>query len=407
MTQADHLPLSGVRVVDLTRLLPGGYASLMLAEIGAEVIKIEEVNGGDGVRTMLSPGSDGEAGAHVVLSRGKKSLAIDLKDPRGQQLLLQLVATADVLLDSFRPGVLDRLGLSEDQLAAANASLVHVSITAFGPDSALASQPTHDLNAQGFGGALGLTADSDGNPVIPGVQIADLASGLQAVVAVLAGLRQVDQLAEGESGNASQGFRADVTMTDSAMSMLMLPASVMLSTGESPKPPDIFTGQLACYGLYQCSDHQWITVGGLEPKFFGRMLDLIGKSELAPLQYDFSAQDQLRGELESVFASRGRSHWVDLLGLADTCVGPVYSIAEALADPDAELRGVVRTAEFQDGRQVKVPAAAPWFLAVGQGELPRKAPQLGEDTVAVLSELGIDPSEVDSLVESGIVVVNV
>lgn len=391
----SELPLSGVRVIDLTRLLPGGYASLILMELGAEVIKIEEVAGGDGVRTMFSQAGEAESGAHLVLSRGKKSLAIDLKDSRGQAVLKQLLGTADVLLDSFRPGVLDRLGLSEAELEAANPNLVHVSITAFGADSALASQPTHDMNAQGYAGALGLTADADGNPVIPGVQIADLSSGLQAVVAVLAGLRQVDK--------GAAGLRADVTMTDSALSMLMLPASVMLSTGESPKPPDMFTGQLACYSLYECSDAEWITVGGLEPKFFGKMVNLLDRPELASLQYDFAAQDQLHDELKQAFKQRPRSEWIALLGLADTCVGPVYSIAEALHDPDALVRGAVRSVEYRDGREVTVPAAVHWVDPASQPEAASKAPLLGEDSLALLSELGIASEYIDSLIESGIV----
>ncbi|MFZ1361729.1 MAG: CaiB/BaiF CoA-transferase family protein [Candidatus Nanopelagicales bacterium] len=391
----SELPLDGLRVIDLTRLLPGGYASLILMELGAEVIKIEEVAGGDGVRTMFSQAEEGESGAHLVLSRGKKSMAIDLKDVRGQAVLKKLLGTADVLLDSFRPGVLDRLGLSKTELSQANPRLVHVSITAFGPDSALASQPTHDLNAQGYAGTLGLTADGDGNPVIPGVQISDLSSGLQAVVAVLAGLRRMEK--------SGEGFRADVSMTDSAMSMLMLPASVMLSTGESPKPPDMFTGQLACYRLYECQDSEWITVGGLEPKFFSKMVNLLERPDLAPLQYDFSAQDQLHAELEQIFKQRSRIEWIELLGLADTCVGPVYSIAEALADPDAVIRGAVRSAEYRDGRKVKVPAAVHWVDPDSQSALAAKAPLLGEDSLEFLGELGIPREDIDSLIESGIV----
>lgn len=414
---AEALPLAGVRVVDLTRLLPGGYASLLLMELGAEVIKVEEVRGGDGVRTMFGSGGTEEAGAHVVLSRGKKSLAIDLKDPRGQAALRAVLATADVMLDSFRPGVLDRLGLSESEIETCNPDLVHVSITAFGVASALKEQPTHDLNAQGFAGAVGLSCDSAGDPVIPGVQLADLSSGLQAVVAVLAGLRQVDQSRQAQSqpGQRQQGqsqaavparspgFRANVTMADSALSMLVLPAAIVATTNESPKPPDMFTGQLACYGTYQCSDSAWITVGGLEPKFFGQMLALLERPELAALQYDLSNQEQLRSELEQIFARESRSYWIALLGLADTCVGPVYSIAEALADPDSLVRGGVRQAQFQDGRSVTVPAAAHWLDQQSQPRNAGVAPKLGEDSIALLLAAGIPEADVELLIEAGIV----
>lgn len=413
-SRPSQLPLTGIRVVDLSRLLPGGYASLVLMELGAEVIKVEEIHGGDGVRTMFSGAASSsaqgqnEAGAHVVLSRGKKSLAIDLKQPRGQVALGQLIANSHVLLDSFRPGVLDRLGLSESRLAQLNPNLVHISLTAFGAESRLRNEPTHDMNAQGYAGSLGLVADVNGQPVVPGVQIADVAAGLQAVVAALAGLRNTEmQLPEtgslGSATDSEPGFRAQVTMADSALSMLMLPAAHVATTGSSPNPAGVFTGMLASYRMYECSDSEWITVGGLEPKFFSNMLKLIDKPELVNLQYDFDRQDELRTELEQVFASETRSYWVALLGLADTCVGPVYSIAEALADNDAKVRGGVRLARYRDGQEVIVPAAAHWLDPELQPEKSVVAPLLGEDSIAVLVAAGLAPAEVESLIEAGIV----
>lgn len=385
-------PLAGIRVLDLTRLLPGNFGTLLLSSLGADVIKIEEIVGGDGIRYMFAGGPHNESGAHTVLNRGKRSLSIDLKSTVGQETMLELVRGAQVLVDSFRPGVLDRLGLGRAALAGANPTLVHVSINAFGATGPYSAIPAHDLNAVGYAGALGLVTDSDGSPALPGVQNADMSSGLHAALAVLAGLRVAER--DGEF------YRADVAMTDSAATLLALPMATFAATGTSPPVPDLLTGRLACYRTYECADGNWLTVAGLEAKFFGRMVELMGVPELAARQYDPDGQEQLAGELARVFAGRRRAQWLDLLAGQDTCVGPVLSIEEAMREPHFVQRGVVTNARFQDGDLVPAFRAVPWSSEPDEG---LQAPRLGEHTATVLAEAGLTADRIFELREAGIV----
>ena len=258
-------PLDGIRVVDLTRLLPGAYATSLLVGMGADVVKVEDPRGGDGLRLSPPFSASGESGLFLALCRGKRSVALDLKTDVARDALLRLVSVSHVLVDSFRPGVLDRLGLGPAELAAANPALVHVSMTAYG-DGERAALPGHDLNVEGYAGILGLSRGVDGGAAMPPFPIADMASGLQAALAVVAGLRVAE--AHGAPSSAAPAFRADVTMLDSAMSLTAIGQGTVMSTGEAPPVPDVLTGALACYGVYRCGDGAEIAVGALEPKFF-------------------------------------------------------------------------------------------------------------------------------------------
>ena len=400
-------PLAGVTVLDLTRLLPGNYATLLLAGLGADVIKVEDVDGGDGIRQMMVFPGQSESAGHVVLNRGKRSISVDLKDPAGQRIVQQLVGTADVLIDSFRPGVMSRLGLGPDELAKANQALVHISISAFGQTGPNTSRPAHDLNTAGYAGLLGLVRDEVGE-VLPGVQNADLASGLHAALAALTGLR----VAEG----TGESYRADVAMVDAAAGLLPLQVATVAGTGQPPPVPDYLTGQLACYDIYVCADGRSITVAGLEPKFFGRMTELLGHPELSAQQFDLAAQPQLRRTLADIFASRDSVAWMELLADEDTCVGPVLTVAESLVDANFVDRGTVTTAEFSDGTSVGVFRAVPWASHSACGCGPDSgcdgdcdfdrglgAPALGQDTIDVLASVGVSSEQLASLIAAGIV----
>ncbi len=391
MTEGS-LPLAGVTIVDLSRLFPGNFGTLLLAGLGAEVIKVEDTDRGDGIRDMLTFPDRSESVGHLMLNRGKKSISVDLKSVEGQQVVLQLIAHADVLVDSFRPGVLDRLGLGPQALAKANPTLVHVSITAFGATGEYRMRPAHDLNSVGYAGYLTLVRGKDGAALMPSLQNADLSAGLHAALAVLAGLRVAQR--DGVS------FQADVAMNESAASLLALQAATVAGTGESPPVPDFLTGRLACYDLYEASDGQWITVAGLEPKFFGRMCDLIGHPDWAQLQFDPERQEELREALRGVFATEPRSHWMDLLAAEDTCVGPALTLTDALAEPQAVERGAVTVASFRDGEEASVFRAIPWEHRTDNSE---RAPLLGEHTSGVLADIGVTPDQVKKLIESGIV----
>ncbi|MDQ1247726.1 MAG: CoA transferase [Actinomycetota bacterium] len=383
--------LAGVRVLDLTRLLPGNYATLLLYGLGAEVIKVEELTG-DGTRAAPPYSATGESGANLVLNRGKTSLALDLKTDEGRALLLRLIASAEVMMDSFRPGVLDRLGLGAAAVAAANPRLVHVSLTAFGDDGPYVRLPTHDLNVQALGGILSLSTDDAGRPSMPALQAADLATGLQAALAVLAGLRAVAQ--------DGQGYRAQVAMADAALALTPLAAGHLAAgTGSMPAGRDLLTGALACYGVYRCADDRWLAVGALEPKFFGRLCELIEHPEFAARQYDLAGQAGLRADLAEVFGARPRAAWVELLAGEDTCVTPVNNLAEAFADANAVERGVIVEARRSDGGAAPVVRAVPWLAE----ESGAHVTDLGSDAEAILTAVGLDAATVADLRARGIV----
>lgn len=379
------LPLDGVRVLDLTRLLPGAYATSLLVDLGADVLKVEDPRGGDGLRVTPPYTSGGESGVFTAMCRGKRSVALDLKNARGREVLLALVARSHVLLDSFRPGVLDRLGLGPEALAGANPDLVHVSLTAYG-DGSRAPLPGHDLNAESYAGVLGLSRGPDGLPAMPAVPMADFATGLQAALAVVSGLRVAERTDAG-------GFRTEVTMLDSALSFTSLAQGAVVATGDAPPTPDVLTGGLACYAVYRCADGLEIACGALEPQFFGRIAELVGEPELAMQQYDVTGQDALRGRLTTLFASRPRHEWLALLEDDQTCVTPVRTAADALADPDLRDRGVLVDVGLADGTTTTVARAAAWAPHTSGGSGGSPAPSLGGDLEDVLRELGLDETE--------------
>lgn len=357
------LPLAGVRVLDMTRLLPGNFATVTLVEMGAEVVKVEAPEG-DGTRWVGPHLPSGESGAFVQLNRGKGSIVLNLKDPAGAAQFATWIAESDVLVDSFRPGVLDRLGFGQEQLRELRSNLVHVSIDAYGSGGELEQVPGHDINALGYAGVLTL----GGQPTLPGVQLADLSAGLHAALAVLAGLRLA---ADGEFA------RFEVSMVDSAMTLAQLPLGGWLASGQSPATPWDLTGRWACYEVYECGDGTWLTVGALEPKFFGQILDHVGLGEYKASQYDPSRQDELRARLAEVFASEPREHWLELLAHADTCVGPALTLSEAMAHPNLRTRPVMRPVVASDGSTHEVFAALPWLQTE---QRPLRAPELGETT---------------------------
>ncbi|MFC6238805.1 CaiB/BaiF CoA transferase family protein [Longivirga aurantiaca] len=384
MTTSER-PLDGVRVVDLTRLLPGAYATSLLLGMGADVVKIEDPRGGDGLRVSPPYSETGESGLFLALCRGKRSVALDLKTDVARDALLRLVSVSHVVIDSFRPGVLDRLGLGPAELAAANPALVHVSMTAYG-DGGRAALPGHDLNVEGYAGILGLSRGIDGATAMPPFPIADMASGLQAALAVVAGLRVAE--AQDSPSTEAPAFRADVTMLDSAMSLTAIGQGTVMATGEAPPVPDVLTGALACYGVYRCADGTELALGALEPKFFARVAELAGDPTLADAQYDITGQDALRGRLTLLFATRPREEWLALLEHDQTCVTPVRTSAEALADPDLQARGAFEDVVLADGRTTTAARPVAWLPADGRA---LAAPALGEHTDEVLRAIGLDP----------------
>src|SRR5437764_3095256 len=291
-------PLAGTRVLDLSRLLPGGYCTLLLADLGADVIKVEEPGKGDYIRWMPPYTSDGQSAPHLMLNRGKRSVTCNLKSDDGRAFLRDLARDADVLIESFRPGVLDRLGVGYEALRSVNPGLIFVAISGYGADGPYVHRAGHDINYLGYAGVLSITGHPQAGPWQPGVQIGDLGGGgLMALVAILTALHARERTGEGQF--------CDVAMTDGAFSWLSIDASTYAVTGEPPTiGSERLNGGLAAYGVYRCSDDRYLTVGALERQFFDALTSALGVPELADWHIDPARQVELRQRLQDIFASK-------------------------------------------------------------------------------------------------------
>ena len=314
--------LDGLRVLDLTRLLPGAVATQLLRDHGAEVIKIEPPGEGDYARSLMTS-PDGRSPIFEATNRGKKSVVLDLKSDDGREALLRLVESADVLVESFRPGVLDRLGLSRETLQARNPRLIVASITGYGQTGPYCGLAGHDLNYLSMAGVLDLIGTADGPPAIPGVQIADLAGGaMQAVIGILLALE-----ARSRTG---RGQHVDVGMMHGAGALLAIP----LATGaQSMRGNDTLSGRFACYNVYRCKDGRWVSVGALERKFWVNLCRELGREDLVEDQFAGEPrQSEIKAALADCLAARTAEEWFASLGDKDCCVTPVRTAAEAATD---------------------------------------------------------------------------
>jgi crotonobetainyl-CoA:carnitine CoA-transferase CaiB-like acyl-CoA transferase len=364
------MPLTGIRILDLTRLLPGAFCTMLLADMGADVVKIEEPGTGDYMR-WTPPLIGGQSALFNALNRNKRSVTLNLKTDEGRDLLLKLVDTAAVLVEGNRPGVMDRLGVGWDVLHARNPKLVMASITGYGQDGPFANRAGHDINYTATAGVLGLNGAAGGPPVPLSVQVADIGGGgQQAAVAILGALVGVHR--------GGEGSWLDVSMTDGAVGWLAL-AFAQAGGGE-----DVFrgaqrlSGRYACYRVYACKGGGFYSVGALEPKFWAALCEAVGKPELLELQFvEGVQQERAHREMESVFATRTRDEWGPVLAPLDACCEPVLDLVEVANHPQIAARRVLRT----DAR------------------LP--APRLGEHTEEVLAEVGVDAARLEEFRKSG------
>jgi len=390
--------LAGVRVLDLSRLLPGGFCSLLLADFGAEVLKVEDTGMGDYVR-WSPPYHEGaqesaRSALFLALNRGKRSLRVNLKEEAGREVLLKLVRDHDVLLESFRPGVLDRLGVGYERLREENPGLVYCAITGYGQHGPNTGRSGHDMNYLGLNGLLGLTGDAGGPPVQSAGQIADVGGGaLMGAFGILAALRERDR--------SGQGQLVDVSMFDGSLAWLALVAAKYLADGQVPGRGDLeLAGRLICYRPYACSDG-WLTLGALEPKFWQAWCRGVGREDLIEKQFERPGSEA-HAEVERIFLERSRDEWRDFASRHDCCLEPVLGLDEAL---DSEL---VRAREMvveldQPGADAVRLLGVPVKLSRTPGAPAGPGPALGEHTREVLAGLGYSDDEVAALERSGAV----
>ena len=394
------LPLEGLRVLDLSRLLPGGFCSLLLADFGADVIKVEDTGLGDYVR-WAPPYYEGvddtaRSALFLALNRGKRSIRVDLKSDAGRDVLLRVARDADVLLESFRPGVLDRLGVGYERLRADNPGLVYCAISGYGQDGPFTARSGHDMNYLGLNGLLGLTGNADGPPMQSAGQIADIGGGaLMAVIGILIAVRERDRSGEGQF--------VDCSMFDGALSWLAMVAAEAMANGRAPRRGELqLAGAITCYRPYKCADG-WVTLGALEPKFWKAFCLGVGREDLVKSAFDPPGSDT-HAAVEEIFAQRTRSEWQAFASEHDCCLEPVLELDEVLDSELVRAREMV-TSLAQPGaeREVKL-LGVPIKLSRTPGDPARgPGPVLGEHTDQVLREAGYADEEIEALVESGAV----
>ncbi len=362
-------PLEGIRILDLTRLLPGPYCSLILADMGADVIKIEEPGPGDYARSMTPD-------MFKMLNRNKRGLCLDLRQAKQRDQFLALCKTADVVLEGFRPGVMDKLGAGYETIRALKPGIVYAAITGYGQDGPYRDRPGHDLNYCAYSGLLQQTGPADATPTPISFQIADLAGGaLSAAIGILAAIIRAQR--------SGEGGMVDVSMTDNTYVLQVIQLAGLSQRGAAAaRGTDMLNGGLPNYRIYECADGKYFALGALEPKFWQAFCAAVERPDLARMPLaPGPAGDRIAAELVELFRQQDRDTWTSRLADRDCCASPVLDPAEALQDPHALARGLV----FEvDG---KPQYRSPIRISGHDYRLERPAPSLGEHTTEILAEL--------------------
>jgi crotonobetainyl-CoA:carnitine CoA-transferase CaiB-like acyl-CoA transferase len=389
------LPLEGMKVIDLTRLLPGPYGTLLLADMGADVIRVEDPKVGDYLR-HIPPVTASGMGIHFhIVNRNKRSVALDLKQKDGRELLLELAGWADVLVEQFRPGVMDTLGLGYETICEVNPSILYCSVSGYGQDGPYRSVAGHDINYLGYAGVLGLTGSADGPPVICGVQIADLAGGgMLSALSILMAYIHMQKTGEGQ--------HLDVSMTDGSISWLAVNTGELFTTGTPPaRGTQILQGAMPFYNVYEAADG-YMAVGALEGKFWKRLCEIMGRPEYADMGVSFDKLDEIFEFLREKFKQKTRAEWMEVFADEDACVSPVLDMAETARDPQVLHRRMVLEVEDEKLGLMRT-LGIPFKFSLTPGEIRRSAPVLGEHTDEVLEMLGCSTDDIRKLREGGIV----
>jgi alpha-methylacyl-CoA racemase len=392
------LPLDGLTVLDLSRLLPGPFCSLLLADFGADVIKVEDTGMGDYVR-WSPPYYEGAAetaksALFLALNRGKRSIRINLKSEPGKDALLRLVAGADVLIESFRPGVLDRLGVGYERLREVNPGLVYCAISGYGQDGPNRDRSGHDMNYLGLNGILGLTGDPDGPPVQAAAQIADIGGGsLMAAVGILIALRERERSGEGQL--------VDCSMFDGALSWLAMVAAEAFASGRGARRGELpLAGRFVCYRPYACADGH-VSLGALEPKFWSAWCEGVGRPDLVSHQFEAPGSETHQA-VEAIFRERTREQWRGFASEHDCCLEPVLDLDEVLDSELVRAREMVVAIDQPGVAQAVRQLGAPIKLSRTPADTGRApGPELGEHTDQVLAAAGFSEAEIGALHEAG------
>ena len=378
-------PLSGIRILDLSRLLPGPYATLLMADLGAEVIKIETPRVGDYARH--APPEFGGNDMFYLLNRGKKSVGLNYRNKRGREIFLQLADTADVIIETFKPGSVDKWKIGYDVVKERNPGVVYCSLSGYGQDGPYRLRAGHDLNYVALAGMLGLNGVSGQAPVVPGVQVADLGGAMMATIAILGALMGRER--------SSEGAYLDISMLDTVVSLMMPVAGGWWhGTGQVPaagKTP--LGGALPCYGVYETQDGHYLTFGAIEPPFWSTFCE---KTERPDLLKSAFVQEHIP-QINELFKTRTRAEWLQLFEGHDVCLEPINTLEEAFNDPQIQHRGLTGGESPPERGQHFVGSPFPYPANT------TPAPALGAHSLEILRAAGIAPAELDALAEKRVI----
>jgi alpha-methylacyl-CoA racemase len=392
------LPLEGIKILDLSRLAPGPFCSMMLGDLGADVLLVEAPADGKLAGALFGNRNIDEQkiAAYNMMGRNKRSIVLNLREQEAREIFYRLAETADVVLEGFRPGVVKRLGVDYETLIARNPRLVYCSLSGFGQTGPYSGLVGHDINYISVGGALGMIGWPDTPPAIPVNLLADFAGGgMHAAYGILAALMARERTGRGQ--------HVDIAMSDGVLYLLASLAGNVLMGGASPtRGGTALNGSVPFYNVYQCGDGGWISLGSLEPHFWVNLCKAMGREDFIPHQWDGSKRAEIAAHFKAQFETKTRDEWFEILKQTDICVGPVYSLEEALRDPHNLAREMVVEVDHPTLGKVK-------HIGIGTklsdtpGQVRSTAPLAGQHTADVLASLGIDAAAVASLKERRIV----
>lgn len=380
------LPLAGIRVLDLSRALPGPFCTQILADFGADIIKIED-RGGDPARHTY-PQIVGKSARFYAVNRNKKSLTLDLRKEEGQAIFKKLAARSDIVLDVFRPGIMDRMGLGYEQLREINPRIIYCALNGFGSTGPLMHSPAHDINILSLAGILDLTGTAGGQPALSGVQIAGLSGSLYAVIAILISLINRNTTGKGQF--------CDVSMLDAAISLLAYTLAEWSGLGRLPiRGRELLTGGFAYFNVYETSDKQYISLGASELKFWTRVCHIIGRPDFIPLHKDPERQEEMTAAIKYIIKQKTRAEWVEAFSVDDACFTPVLNLEEAARHPQVRAReAIIRIPNFNGSSLEIALPGQPVKLSQSKGKINLKFPGLGQHNQEILSSLGYSEEEI-------------